>query len=512
MRIERTKNATRNIYYGVLLKLNTTLIPFIMRTAMIHFMGVQYLGLSGLFTSVLSVLNLAELGVGSAMVYSMYKPIAEDDADRICALMRLYRTYYRLIGLFIGTVGLCLTPFIPKLIKGSIPTGLNIYVLYLMNLGVTVLSYWLFAYRNCLFSAHQRIDVTSKIAIITDTIKYVCQLFVIIILQDYYVYLTVALITQVLSNLMTALASRKMFPAYKPVGKLEEDTVKQINRRITDLFTSKIGLVVVDSADTIVISAFLGLSMLGIYQNYFYIMQSVISMIGIIFSACTAGIGNSIIVETKEKNYNDLKKFTFIISWIAGVCVCCFACLYQPFMELWVGEELMLKFSAVICLCIYFYVYEINRLLNTYKDASGIWHEDRFRPLATAGANLAMNLIMVQIWGIYGIILSTVLSTLLVGMPWLIQNLFSTIFDRDLLSDYVAQLLKYVAVVIIVSLLTYLLSSFLKGQVLFEFISKGIICLTFPNVLFGVIYKNKEEYLQMLHIIEKMTRGKLKFK
>lgn len=512
MKIERTKNAARNIFFGVLLKLYTTLIPFIMRTAMIYFMGVQYLGLNGLFTSVLSVLNLAELGVGSAMVYSMYKPIVEDDARSICALMRLYRTYYRIIGLIIAVIGLCLTPFVPKLITGALPAQINIYTLYLLNLSATVLSYWLFAYRNCLFSAYQRGDMISKIAMAADTIKYVCQLYVITVLQNYYIYVIVALCTQIMSNIITAIVSRRMFPTYKPEGKLEELEVKRINKRIADLFTSKIGAVVVNSVDTIVISAFLGLSMLGVYQNYFFIMTSIIGMIEIIFKACTAGIGNSVIVESGEKNFNDLKKFTFIISWISGFCVCCFACLYQPFMELWVGKKLMLNFSAVVCLCVYFYIYEINRLLTTYKDAAGIWHADRFRPLATAGANLIMNLIMVQFWGIYGIILSTVLSTVIVGMPWLIQNLFSTIFQRELLKPYVVQLLRYIFIVIVISSVTYLFSGLVRGQLVFQLIVKGIICVAVPNTCFWAIYKNKKEYAEMLMIIERMTHGKISFR
>ena len=147
---------------------------------------------------------------------------------------------------------------------------------------------------------------------------------------------------------------------------------KDINHRIRDLFTSKLGGVIVNSADTVVISAFLGLTMLAIYQNYYYILTSIIGFVGIVFQSCTAGMGNSVIVETKEKNFNDLKKFTFLISWIAGFCTCCLLCLYQPFMEIWVGEDLMLGFSAVICFCIYYFVYEINQLLNTYKDAAGI--------------------------------------------------------------------------------------------------------------------------------------------
>ena len=147
----RTRNATRNMMFGTLLKIYQMIVPFLMRTVMIYFMGVQYVGLNSLFTSILQVLNLAELGVGSAMVYSMYKPIATDDETRICALMRLYRTYYRVIGLVIAIIGACLTPFIPKLIKSDVPPDINIYILYILNLAVTVLSYWLFAYKNCLF-------------------------------------------------------------------------------------------------------------------------------------------------------------------------------------------------------------------------------------------------------------------------------------------------------------------------------------------------------------------------
>lgn len=150
-----------------------------MRTALIYLMGVQYLGLNSLFTSILQVLNLAELGVGSAMIYSMYKPIAEDNNAAICALMKLYRTYYRVIGLIIAVVGCALTPFIPKLISGDVPEEVNIYVLYLLNLGATVLSYWLYAYKNSILQAYQRMDVVSKVALVTSTIQYVFQLLVL---------------------------------------------------------------------------------------------------------------------------------------------------------------------------------------------------------------------------------------------------------------------------------------------------------------------------------------------
>lgn len=511
MKIERTKNATRNIIFGTILKVYQILVPFLMRTAMIYFMGVEYLGLSSLFTSILQVLNLAELGVGSAMVFSMYKPIVDDDTSTICALMRLYRLYYRVIGCVIACVGLGLTPFIPNLIKSDLPTELNVYVLYLLNLGATVLSYWLFAYKNALFSAHQRTDMTSKITLGTNTFQYLTQLIIIIFIKDYYLYVLVTLFTQAMTNILTAVAATKMYPNYKPIGQLEKGMVRNINHRIRDLFTSKLGTVIISSADTVVISAFLGLTLLAVYQNYYYILTALTGIITIIFQACTAGIGNSLAVETEEKNYNDLKKFTFLIMWLVGVCMCCLLCLYQPFMEIWVGKELMLNYSAVICFCLYFFITEINQLLNTYKDAGGIWHEDRFRPLVTGLANITMNLITVQFWGIYGVILSTVLSMLFVGMPWLLHNLFTVLFRREWAKKYIIKLMYYTLIVGTSCVICYFVCSLLSFSSLWlTFFIRALVCFGISNILYLTIYHRTVEFKQCIRLVDKMTGYKLK--
>lgn len=510
MRIERTKNASRNIAAGMILKILNIFMPFVMRTAMIYFMGVQYVGLNSLFTSILQVLNLVELGVGSAMVYSMYKPIAEDDTVTICALMKLYKIYYRVIGAVIAVIGLAITPFIPDLIEGDVPSDMNVYVLYLLNLAATVLSYWLFAYKNCLFQAHQRMDVTSKIMLVTYSIHYILQFSSIAFLKDYYAYVIAMLFTHALTNIVTAVVADKTYPDYKPAGDLDKEMTKGINQRVKDLFTSKIGTVIINSADTIVISAFLGLTALAIYQNYYFILTAVTGLVTIIFNACTAGIGNSIITETKEKNFNDLNKFTFIISWIAGVCTCCFLNLYQPFMKIWVKKEnLMLEFSAVICFCIYYFVYEINQLLNTYKDAGGIWHEDRFRPLVTALSNLVMNLIMVNIWGLYGVLLSTVFSMLLIGMPWLFHNLFSTLFLKEQLVPYLKNLAFYVVMVLIASVLSFAGCYFINFGKWTTLILRVVVCVVVPNVFFLIVYRKRKEFKESVIIADRMTKGKL---
>ena len=510
MKIERTKNATRNIIFGVILKAYQIIVPFLMRTAMIYLMGIQYLGLNSLFTSILQVLNLAELGVGSAMIYSMYKPIAEDDNAMICALMKLYKTYYTVIGWIIAIIGCILTPFVPRLISGDIPSDVNRYFLYIINLGATVLSYWLYAYKNSILQAHQRTDVVSKVTLATSTIQYLLQLFVLWAFKNYYLYVIVMLATQAITNVATAIAADKLYPQFRPKGLVEEKERKAINGRIGDLFTSKIGGIIYDSADTIVISSFLGLTVLAVYQNYFYILNAINSLIVVVFSACTAGIGNSIVVETKEKNYKDLNTFTFIICWGAGFCSVCLLCLYQPFMELWVGEDLMLSFSAVICFVVYFFIRQLNSLFNMYKDASGMWHEDRFRPLAAALTNLVLNLILVQFIGIYGILFSTVIAIICVGMPWLLCNLFSVIFERKHLMSYVKKLLYYCIIVFVSCFGTYFLCSRINFGLIETLLIRGVICVIFPNLIFFIAYNGKSEFKDSLLLVNKITKGKIK--
>ena len=505
MKIERTKNASKNIIFGMLLRIYQIIVPFLIRTALIYCLGVEYLGLDSLFVSILQILNLAELGVGSAMVFSMYKPIAEDDTVTICALMKLYKIYYRVIGGIILLLGMILCPFVPKLIKSDLPDELNVYTLYLMNLLATVLSYWLFAYKTSLLQAHQRNDIISKVTMVVATLRYATQFLVLFFLKDYYIYLIITLLGQVITNIITAFVVDKLYPTYKPEGNLDTAIVKDINQRVKDLFATKIGGIVVNSADTVVISAFLGLTVLAIYQNYYYIITAIIGIVNVIFISCSAGIGNSLVVETEEKNYNDLKKFSFIIIWIAGICTTCLLSLFQPFMKWWVGEELLLPFSCVILLCAYYYIYEINILLNSYKDSAGIWHKDKFRVLITSMANLFLNLLLVNVIGIYGVILSTVLTILFIGMPWLIHNLFTEIFKRSA-KQYVFQILKYSVSVLISVIISYLICNLINSYNILSLILRGIICIVVSNFIWIFTYRKSDEMLGTIAIIKRIIK------
>lgn len=506
--MNRTQNATRNIVFGVILKLYQILLPFAMRTAMIYLMGVEYLGLNSLFTSVLQVLNLAELGVGSAMVYSMYKPIAENDKPMVCALLKLYKKYYFFIGLIIACAGVLLTPLIPKLISGTIPGQLNIYILYLLNLAATVMTYWLFAYKNSLLQANQRSDIASKITILTTSLQYALQLVVLWLFHDYYLYIIVMLFTQAMANIVTAMAASRLYPDLEPKGSLPDKTIKTINQRIKDLFTAKLGATIVNSADTIVISAFLGLTVLAMYQNYYFIMSSVMGVLTVVFSSCLAGVGNSMVMESARKNYNDFRVLTFLINWIVTVCMCCFATVYQPFIELWVGEKYIFSEAVVAFFCIYFYLVTMQQVNGMYKDAAGVWHQDRFRPLIAAMVNLLLNLALVRIWGIYAILLSTIISYVFISMPWMISNVFKYVFHRSW-KKFACEFSLYFLVACIITFLCRMMCIMTGAMPLYvQIVLNLLVSLLASNIFLLIVYKKNTYYIQMIDLIDKITKFK----
>lgn len=511
MKIERTRNATRNIFFGGIHRVYQMLVPFAMRTIMIYVLGINYLGLNSLFTSILQVLNMAEMGVGLAMVYSMYEPIANDNKQKVCALMRLYKIYYRVIGTVVLCSGIAIIPLLPRFIKSDLPQDINLYVLYIINLLATVSTYWLYAYKHSLLYAHQRADVGTKIALVTETCKYLLQIIALVVFKSYYLYTIVIIVMQVVTNIVTAIATTKMYPEYKAKGKLTKSEVRTINKKVRDLFTAKIGVVVFNSVDTIVISAYLGLEILAIYQNYYFVVTSLTSIIAIIFSSCVAGIGNSIVVETEEKNYSDLKKYTFIVLWSAGFCTVCMLCLYQPFMKVWVTEKYMLHFGYAVGFSVYFMINQISAMLESYKDAAGIWHEDRYRPLVLAILNLALNIFLVHKIGLYGVLLASCITKGVIGIPWVLYNLFTTVFKRKNLLSYVSYLFKDIMVVFVTSLLLVIMCNVLKLGGIIEIAIKAIVCVFVINFVFVLFWRRKKEYKEVMGMLKAVIPQRLHF-
>ena len=507
MKIERTKNAMRNILFDGFFKLINMLLPFIMRSVILYYLGAEYLGLNGLFRSILSFLNLAELGVGTAMVFSMYKPVAEDDTETICALMRLYRTFYRIIGLTIAAIGLLLTPFLPNLISGDIPPDMNLYILYFMNLGSTVITYWLFSYKRSLLYAHQRVDIVSKVAIPIKLLEFVLKIITLVIFRNYYLYLLIQLLSYAVENLITAKQVTKMYPHYSARGDLPKEKVKEIMRRVRDLFTAKFSNVIFNSADTLVISAFIGLDILAVYQNYFFIITSLRTFLDVFIGACIAGVGNSLITENIDKNYNDCRKVTMLYGWIMCVSSAMLLCMYQPFIEIWMGKDSLLSYSLVISFVIYFYTMGMNKIMSMFKDAAGIWHKDRFRPLAGALVNLVLNLALINFLGLYGVLLSSIISIVVVQIPWLIHNLFREVFPRKYAAQYLLLICALTVIAIGACAGSWFVSSLLDlGAWATLFINAGI-SFVISNVIFLAVFGHnpmfKQSFAQMKNALKK---------
>lgn len=504
-RIERTKNATRNIIWGIIEKIVTILMPFICRTVFIKVLGSEYLGLNSLFSSILQVLSISELGIGTAIVFSMYRPIAEDDVETLCALLNIYKKVYQVIGTIIFALGVAIVPILPKLISGSYPDEVNIYSLYLVYLFNTVIGYYLFAYKQALFSAYQRNDLLSKRTTIINFLSNSVQIILLIFTHNYYVYLLVLPISTIATNIANAYIASKMYPELQCRGQISIEMKRSIKKRIVGLLSFKIYNVIFTSVDTIVISSFLGLTPLAIYNNYYYIQTSIVGFLTILTSSITAGIGNKMITNSVDDNYVDLKKFTFVNGWITSWCAVCLLCLYQHFIRIWVGENYLFPFSTVYLMVIYFFLPRVTTMTYTYREAAGLWWEDRFRPLVATVVNLILNILLVQIIGINGVIISTLICTIFINAPWGTYVLFKNYFKKPL-KEYFGQIFYYLIITNLAGFVTLGICNLLQTTGLGALCVKAFICCVVPNIIFCVFYRNLKEFKYAQTLVESILK------
>lgn len=497
MKLDVKKNTIMGALAGIGNKLIVTLLPFIMRTIMIHYMGTQYLGLSSLFSSILNMLSLAELGFGGALVYSMYKPIAENDTNKICALMGLYRKVYRIIGTCILVLGIAIMPFLENFISGDVPSDINIYSLYLIYLANTVASYFLFAYKNSLLVAFQRNDISSNVGSILTVLEYSIQIALVMIFRNYYCYAIVFPIFTVLGNVIRAIIVQKKYPEYVCRGKVNKAEQKEIYSKTLALASHKIGNTVSSSLDSIVVSSFLGLSSVAIFGNYNYIVSTLTSMIWIVYYSMTAGIGNRMNLKSKQENYSDflaLSSFNnMILMWSTG----CLIVLYQPFMKLWAGVENMLHDNMAFVFALYYYVYQSRKIVLLFKDAAGLWKEDQWKPIVGAVVNLVLNIVMIKLLGMNGVILSSIIAFVLIEIPWESRVLNNVYFNTSTKEYLFSQVKAFFIAVPIWGILVFV-CKLVPFSGVAELICKGIIAAVLPIPYMLIIYRNDKELLRII--------------
>ncbi len=505
MQINVVKNASRNLVFGAINKAIAILCPFVTRTVVLHILGTEYLGLNSLFSSILQVLNLSELGFSSAIIYSMYRPVSENDTETVCALLNFYRKVYAAIGVVILILGLCLLPFLPHLISGSYPDDVTLAIPYLLYLGNTVLSYFLFAYMSSLIVVYQRDDIKSRVNAVVTMLMHTAQIIILLTTRNYYLYLLIMPIFTILNNLRIAVVIHRMYPQYHCAGHVSRDTAQNIWMQVGGSFMFKISGTSRHSLDSICLSAFTGLVMTAMYNNYYYIIQAVSSLLSVVSSSFQGGIGNHVATKNEDENYQELKKIDFVYMWAAGWCTICLLCLYQPFMEIWMGRDMLFPFPVIILLCFYFYLTKINDMRTLYLTANGLWYQHRYCSVAEIIGNLVLNITLGRIFGVYGIILATIITVLICGI-WGAAITFKGYFGMDKFHDYLNYQIKYLLTTVGICSVTYLCCVLLPIQnTLVNLVVRAGFCIIIPALLWILLYRRSGEFSYVLRIILKRS-------
>lgn len=496
----RTANSIRNSIWGWISKIIAMVLPFVLRTVMIYTIGQSYVGLNSLFASILSVLSLSELGVGTAIVYSMYKPLADGNDDEVCALLNLYRKLYNYIGMAVLVIGLALLPFLPHFVKGNLPDDINLYTLYLIYLAEAVISYCFFAYYSSLLTANQRNDILSKTQIVLSIVKYLFQIIVLLIWKNYYLYIIFLPLYNLAFNGLNAIIAHKMYPNYICRGKIEKENLQEIKKRVVGLMIHKFGTTTRNSLDSIIISSLLGLVVVAKYNNYYFIMLTVLSFFGALLQGIQASVGNSVAVESVDKNFQDLKRFQFLYVWVGGLCTALLLCLYQPFMLVWVrDQEMLMTFPEVISWCLYFYLLLQGDLISIYNNAAGLWYYGKTRYILEAICNLVLNLVLGKLLGTFGVILATILTIFVFSTIYGSFIVFKHYFGSEKIGEYFKQLSQYFLAMVLTITISYLICSLfpmtmnLAKGILFITI-RAVICATVYTVLYTLMLHKMPEY------------------
>lgn len=501
--MSRTDNVIRNTIWGNINKIISLLLPFVVRTILIKVLGEQYLGISSLLISVINVLNLADLGFSSAIVFSMYKPFYENNTEVICALLGFYRKIYCYVGMIITVVGLTLLPLLHFLIEGDFPADLNLYIIYAIYLFNTVIPYFIFGYRVSIFYASQRNDIYFKILSAVTVIQYLIQILVLLILENYYAYIVVQSCIVIIQYFAVYSFSKKYYPFYNPNGKICEDLKRDIFHRVFALLGHKIGGTIIISIDSIIISSYLGLILLGKYSNYYYIVNSIIGITNIVIQASLSSIGNKILSDKPSDNYETFQHLSFAWNWVVSWCTICFVCLFQPFIQLWVGTEYILPFYVVVVLSTYYYAWQFRVMGHNFKDSAGLWNDDFAKPYIGMVANLILSILLVKITNdVIGVLIPTICVMVLLYFPWETVIIFRKIFNCKS-NRYLQQCAIFLLLTIVLVLSTNWICSLLPDIGVISFIIKIIICFIFPNVVLIALFLKNKNFIYFISLLRK---------
>lgn len=499
----RLVNSVNNIIYGMINKIIMLILTFISRTVFVHALSTEYLGINGLFTDVLTLLSLADLGLGTAMAYSFYKPLAEKDEKQLAALTHFYKRIYSFIAISVASVGIILLPFIKHIVNTDkyIPL-LEVY--YLVFLANTVISY-LFVYKSTIIAADQKSHLISKYTLCVNFTKVIIQILILYLTSNYLAYIIINVLATLTNNLLLSHKADTLYPYTKQKAILDQHSKKNIFSNIKSLFLYKFSSVILNGTDNILISTMIGTLSVGLYSNYYIITYNLMTISNLFFNSITASVGNIIVKEDEIKNYGIFKLLQMISFWLSGVFSICLLLLAQDFIRIWLGTGYLITQWTLIAIVLNFYLELCFPPVWSFREATGLFQKTNYIMIITAFLNLIFSIILGNYFQMAGIFFATFLSKLFTIFWYEPNLLYTTYFKRNPMEYYKSHSINAILVICSVFLL-YAIAQIIKTNDWLSLILKGILVFVSVNLIYILRYCKTPEFQQLLAKLKKLVK------
>lgn len=504
MENSRLKNSALNFASGFLGRVLTILLNFVVRTIFIYCLNEAYLSVNGLYSNILTVLSLAELGFGSAMVYRMYAPVAVKDYQKTAALLQFYKKIYIIIGVVIFLLGLCVIPFMDYIIKDKPDiSGLTLYyILFLVN---TSISYWLSSYKASVLYADQKEYIKTNVQSATTILQSVLQIVLLLLFRKYLLYLLIQLVGNIFLNLYVAHLVDKRYPEIQTYqgASLSAEERMQIRKDTEALVLSRFGHVALNGTDNIIISAVVGVLWVGRLSNYTLICDSVTSVLCQITAAITGSLGNFFATEDKHAGYALFKKVEFLNFWLYGFSFIALVTLLDPFVQIWAGGRFVLGLPISIAIAINFFVAGYMNTLWVFRSTLGLFKQGKFRPILVAILNIVLSIVLGRLWGVFGVLFATFLSRAAISLwydPLILHRYGFEVSCKPFFARYFRRVLLLIAVLIAMLTIRHVVLS--SAITVLRFAVMTMVTAIVPNAIFWLAYRRCEEYAYFRSIVK----------
>lgn len=484
-------------------------IGLVCRMIFTRTLAVDYLGVNGLFTNILSMLSLAELGIGTAIGYALYKPLAINDQSRVASLMKFYAKCYHIIGIIVAILGLCLLPFLSLLIADPPNIKEDLSIIFLLYLFNTASSYF-FSYRSALLMAAQQNYLVTGINYLITIIQSIVQIILLLATHEYVWYLLVLIAGGLLNNIVISEITKKKYPyiTYKNTPPLPDDDKKELIGNVRALTIWKLSGLLVNQTDNLIITHFNGLATVGLASNYTLLSNSINSILNILFNGITASVGNHNALENSESKYYLFKAINLSNFWLFGwASIGIFVCS-TDIVKLLFGHNYALPLEIPFVIALNFYMVGMQSAVWTYKNTMGIFRQGRYLLFVTAAINLIASIFLGKIWGLFGILLATAISRAFTNTwydPYAIHKYGFGISVKP----YYKRYLLFAIIVVITGGVCYYICSLLHFSLFVNVILKFSVCCIIPNGIFMFLFRKLPEFQYLLKFADKAF-GKLK--